>query len=167
MTETLTGDGEIRQVWASDRRKATMATRLLVSCLGIEAEPGFNLTDPDDRNLATRKPKALGECLFKDAFCESMDQESWHLQLLVVDEATGAAEVSIPTNGMDLFVPNATMPVMYTAGADGRVFCIRPKGAGLLTEEILRGIAASQPASAPASAPVEAAPAPVTPEPAL
>jgi hypothetical protein len=63
-----------------------MATRLLVSCLGIEAEPGFDLTDPDDRNLATRKPKALGECLFKDAFCESMGQESWHLQLLVVDE---------------------------------------------------------------------------------
>ena len=86
MTETMTGDVAVRQVWASDRRKATMATRLLVSCLGIEAEPGFDLTEPEDKNLATRKPKALGECLFKDAFCESMDQESWHLQVLVVDE---------------------------------------------------------------------------------
>ena len=86
MTETLTGDAEIRQLWASDRRKAMMATRLLVSCLGIEAEPGFDLTNPEERNVASRKPKGLGECLFKDAFCESMDQESWHLQLLVVDE---------------------------------------------------------------------------------
>jgi len=40
--------------------------------------------------------------------------------------------------GLDLFVPNAKKPVIYVASRDGKLACLRPVGAGKLTEEKLK-----------------------------
>ena len=86
MSETLTTDAKVGQVWASDRRKAALAARLMVCCLGIQAEPGFNLGEPGEGKSSRRTPYAMGECVFKDAWDLSPDEECGRLQLLLVDE---------------------------------------------------------------------------------
>ena len=86
MKEVSKGQMDAREIWASDRRKAAMATKLLACHVGVAIEPGFDLAEPGDKELASRKPLALGECLFKDARCEVVAGEYWYLRLLVVDE---------------------------------------------------------------------------------
>jgi len=85
MTEALTVQAEAREVWASDRRKAAMAARLMVCCLGIPAEPGFSLSAPGGGRMSGR-PYAMGECVFKDAWDVAPDAECGRLELLLVDE---------------------------------------------------------------------------------
>ena len=59
-------------------------------------------------------------------------------QLLLVNEILGKVEMSLPMNGLDLFVPNAAKPIIYAASREGLVVCIRPASAGHLTEEELK-----------------------------
>ena len=46
--------------------------------------------------------------------------------LLVVDEMLGTPRQKVGLTGHELFVGNATVPVLYTGRADGRLFCITP-----------------------------------------
>ena len=71
---------------ASDRRKATMAARLLASCLGIEVEPAFDVSNPLAADTARVKADSFGDGLYKDIFDMGARGESPELQLLVVDE---------------------------------------------------------------------------------
>jgi len=58
--------------------------------------------------------------------------------LLIADEMTGEIILSLPMTGYDLFVQNASAPAIFAASKTGHIVCIRPKGAGALTAEILR-----------------------------
>ena len=58
--------------------------------------------------------------------------------LLVVDEILGEVAMSLPMTGLDLFVPNATEPIIYAASRSGYVVCIRPVSAGHLKPEQLK-----------------------------
>ena len=60
-------------------------------------------------------------------------------QLQIVDELLGKAKHAIDLRGSVMFARNATMPAVYLATADGRIFCIRLRSAGRLTEQMLRG----------------------------
>ena len=71
---------------AWDRRQATIAARLLACCLGIPAEPAFDVSGSGGRDRAKAKDMALGQGLFKDAFDITDGSETPSLQLLVVDE---------------------------------------------------------------------------------
>jgi hypothetical protein len=71
---------------ATDRRKATMAARLLASCLGIQAGPAFDVSDPLAADTPKLKAEPYGDGLYKDVFDLSARGESAALQLLVVDE---------------------------------------------------------------------------------
>jgi hypothetical protein len=87
MPETLAAleaADEERRAW--DRRQATSAARLLTCCLGIAAEPAFDVTSPTGRDTAVLKEMPLGEGLYKDAFDFAGLAESRDVQLLVVDE---------------------------------------------------------------------------------
>jgi len=86
MAEALVLDLVDRERLASDRRKATVAARLLTCCLGIPAEPAFDVTCPTGRDTAVLKEAPLGEGLFKDAFDFAALAETRDIQLLVVDE---------------------------------------------------------------------------------
>jgi outer membrane protein assembly factor BamB len=81
--------------------------------------------------------------------------------LLILDEMMGPGKPAtrIALVGHELFTGNAAAPAIYTAKADGRVFCITPVGVERLTPEMLQeGKAKTKkpPASGPAptSAPV-------------
>lgn len=71
--------------------------------------------------------------------------------LVIVDEILGTAKRSFPLTGMDVFVGNTSAPAIYTATADGHLFCIRPTSAGYLSPELLKAgpSAAVTPAWAP------------------
>ncbi len=59
-------------------------------------------------------------------------------QLLLVHELLGKVEKSFPMTGLDLFVANATKPVVYAATTDGKFVCITPESVKHLTPEILK-----------------------------
>jgi len=86
MAEVSTVESEASAVWASDRRKAAMAARLMACCLGIQARPGFDLTGEQRGGHQRSKAYAMGECVFKDAWDASPEDESGRLELLLVDE---------------------------------------------------------------------------------
>ena len=44
-----------------------------------------------------------------------------------------------PMDMVDTFARNATAGAVFAATTDGRVYCVRRKGAAMLTEKILRG----------------------------
>jgi hypothetical protein len=71
---------------AQDRCMATMAARLLWCCLGIQAEPAFDVTNPNVADTPNVKLEPYGIGLFKDAHDFSFDGEKVELQLLVTDE---------------------------------------------------------------------------------
>jgi hypothetical protein len=58
--------------------------------------------------------------------------------LLVVNEMTGTKVLSLPLTGHEMCVPNTTLPAIYTAKADGRIFCITPGDTARLTQDVLR-----------------------------
>ena len=60
-------------------------------------------------------------------------------QIQVVDELLGKVKHAIDLPGNVMFAGNATMPAIYLATPDGRVFCVRLRSAGRLTEQMLRG----------------------------
>ncbi len=49
--------------------------------------------------------------------------------LRIVDGMLGKVKTTVPLTGFDLFVSNAKLPAVFVATSDGRIFCIRPKGA--------------------------------------
>jgi outer membrane protein assembly factor BamB len=57
--------------------------------------------------------------------------------LLVVNEMSGSKVLSLPLTGHEMFVPNTTLPVIYTAKADGRIFCITPADTARVTPDML------------------------------
>lgn len=57
--------------------------------------------------------------------------------LLIVDEATGKINASLPMGGWEMFVPNIGLGAIYAAAPDGMLSCIRPKGSGHLTAKAL------------------------------
>ncbi|KPK82228.1 MAG: hypothetical protein AMJ81_09970 [Phycisphaerae bacterium SM23_33] len=59
-------------------------------------------------------------------------------QLLMVNESLGQVELSLPMNGLDLFVANADKPVIFAGAADGKLACIRPVSEEKLTEFMLK-----------------------------
>ena len=69
--------------------------------------------------------------------------------LLVVDEMLGKVKTSLPMTGFGLFLGNTTAPGIYTATADGRLFCIRHKSAGYLSIEMLHPEAGKRKAPPP------------------
>lgn len=83
-TETLEMSDQERRAW--DRRAATMAARLMRCCLGIEAEPAFDVTNPNGAGTARVKGEPYGIGLFKDAFDFRACAEVPELQVLIVDE---------------------------------------------------------------------------------
>jgi outer membrane protein assembly factor BamB len=56
----------------------------------------------------------------------------------MVDEISGTVKGAITMIGYDLFVPNAVVPAVYVATKTGRVVCIRPENAGMLTPESIK-----------------------------
>ena len=60
-------------------------------------------------------------------------------QLQVVDELLGKVKHPVSIGRGVMFARNALMPAVYFATPDGRIFCVRLKTAGRLTEEMLRG----------------------------
>ena len=58
-------------------------------------------------------------------------------RLRKVHESLGRTEVTVPLNGLDLFVPNAANDAMYAGTADGRLVCLRPLDAETLTVDVL------------------------------
>lgn len=60
-------------------------------------------------------------------------------QLQVVDELLGKVQHTIEMEDDVVFARNALMSAVYFATPDGRIFCVRLKRAGRLTEEMLRG----------------------------
>lgn len=86
MAETLTLEMSDQERRAWERRAATMAARLMWCCLGIQAEPAFDVTDPNGADTPKVKLEPYGIGLFKDAFDFSADGEKVELQLLVTDE---------------------------------------------------------------------------------
>jgi hypothetical protein len=63
-----------------------MAARLMWCCLGIQAEPAFDVTDPNGADTPNVKAEPYGIGLFKNAFDFSADGEKVELQLLIADE---------------------------------------------------------------------------------
>lgn len=104
-----------------------------------------------DERLRWKLPRgrALLAVHEKRAYLQSRDET-----LMVVDEATGEIEQSIPTPGLGLAIPAPAENAVYLAGADGRIFCGRPKGAPFVRRDDLRrallpaGAATTQPADA-------------------
>ena len=86
MAEKLAIEMKDEEGRAWDRRQATIAARLLACCLGIPAEPAFDVSDSGGRDRAKAKGMPLGQGLFKDAFDITGGSETPSLQLLVVDE---------------------------------------------------------------------------------
>jgi outer membrane protein assembly factor BamB len=82
--------------------------------------------------------------------------------LLVVNEMSGAKILSLPLTGHEMFVPNTDLPVVYTAKADGRIFCMTPTDTARVTREMLRAKASvkqgQKPSTMPATAGATAAP---------
>lgn len=80
--------------------------------------------------------------------------------LLVVDQMLGMKKTSLPLTGHQLFVSNATLPAIYTAKADGRVFCITPATMLHLGDVITPAAPKLPGPETPTSAPAAPAPAP-------
>jgi len=59
--------------------------------------------------------------------------------LLETNEITGKIGTSLPMSGFDLFPSNLSGQAVFTAIRSGYVFCIRPRTAGRLTVEMLKG----------------------------
>ena len=120
MAEILAVESDAREVWARDRRKAALAARLLACCLGIPAEPGFDLAGQDRGGYQRTRPYAMGECVFKDASDDSPDEECGRLQLLLVDEHGNVLAQSKEThplgNALDLL---ERLPLRVSPHADG------------------------------------------------
>ena len=50
-------------------------------------------------------------------------------ELVVIDQATGAARAIVPLAGLNLFVPNTKTPVVYAGSDNGLLCCLSPPGA--------------------------------------
>jgi len=86
-TVAIEADGMgVEERRAADRRKAAMAARLLACCLGIPAEPAFDLADPAGRDCGRFRDQPYGDGLYKDL----LDLGCWggarQVQLRVLDE---------------------------------------------------------------------------------
>lgn len=86
MAETLVLEMSDQERKAWGRRAATMAARLMWCCLGIQAEPAFDVTNANGADTPNVKLESYGIGLFKDAFDFSADGEKVELQLLITDE---------------------------------------------------------------------------------
>jgi len=60
-------------------------------------------------------------------------------QLQIVDELLGKIKHTLDLGSGVMFARNALMPAVYMATVDGRIFCVRLRSAGRLTEQMLRG----------------------------
>ena len=87
--------------------------------------------------------------------------------LQVMDEMMGPNKpsVSVALTGHELFTGNTVAPAIYTAKANGRVFCITPADLGKLTLDMLQepGKLKARKPSTPTSAPATAPAAPKAP----
>lgn len=79
--------------------------------------------------------------------------------LLIINEMQGTRRLSLGLTGHELFVGNTTVPVIYTARADGRVFCITPSTTTRVTAETLDVKARRPLAPTPATKPPASTPA--------
>jgi len=61
-------------------------------------------------------------------------------RMLMTHDALGRVEMTVPMTGLDLFVPNAAVPIVYAATRHGEFVCIRPVDAEPrhLTEKMLK-----------------------------
>jgi outer membrane protein assembly factor BamB len=55
--------------------------------------------------------------------------------LRVIEEITGVHVASQPMTGYEVYASNVTVPAIFAASRNGRVVCLRPRGAGVLTSE--------------------------------
>ena len=60
-------------------------------------------------------------------------------EIRIMDELIGKVQNTIALGGNVIFARNALRSAVYLATPDGRIFCIRLKRAGRLTEQMLRG----------------------------
>jgi outer membrane protein assembly factor BamB len=58
--------------------------------------------------------------------------------LLMIPESLGDVELRLPLTGLELFVPNASKPLIYAATADGKVACISPAAVRDISPDMLR-----------------------------
>ncbi len=58
--------------------------------------------------------------------------------LLVIAEILGNVEVRLPLTGLELFVLNATKPLIYAASTDGKVVCLAPKSLRRVDAQMLK-----------------------------
>jgi outer membrane protein assembly factor BamB len=58
--------------------------------------------------------------------------------LRVIEEITGVQTASQPMTGYEVYAPNVTIPAIFAASRSGKVVCLRPRGAGVLTSEELK-----------------------------
>jgi hypothetical protein len=83
-TATLVTSSPARSGW--ETQAATMAARLMWCCLGIEAEPGFDVTGGQGGWATKVEAPLYGIGLFKDVRDFSANGEETQLQLLIADE---------------------------------------------------------------------------------
>jgi len=86
-------------------------------------------------HMPSAKPSLVAGIIGGMAYVRDTDAD----ELRIVDELLGTITHTIDVDRDVLFARNALMPAVYIATPDGRVFCIRLKSAGRLTEEMLRG----------------------------
>ena len=82
--EVMNGSDQMRR--ARDKRLAVLAARLMQTCLGVPAEPGFEVNSPSAADTARRSAPPYGSCLFKDVFDCSVSGEESMAEVLIVDE---------------------------------------------------------------------------------
>jgi len=79
------GSDETRR--GRDRNIAAAGAIFLARCLGIDAEPGFDLANSRGRDGRSFKALPFGQMAFKTLFDMGVFGEQRQLQLLLVDEA--------------------------------------------------------------------------------
>jgi len=92
---------------------------------------------PDARQvLATVEAGALPQAAHKKQPYVFVLTDDRHL--LMVSETLGDVEVRLPMTRLELFVPNASKPVIYAATREGIVVCITPTTTRYLDPETLK-----------------------------
>ena len=68
--------------------------------------------------------------------------------LWIIDEMLGEVKGKIRMSAFDLFLPNASLDVIFAARASGEIFCLRHQSAGHLTPDMLAPGASARAAAA-------------------
>lgn len=93
----------------------------------------INLVDGQERWNLPKGLEVLAVAGTEDTYVRTTDNH-----LLLVHETLGTVKATASLGGYDLFVCNATDPVIYAAWHQGRLACLKPLSAGRVTPEMLQ-----------------------------